>query len=185
MKYTFWHCGILIGESRMRRDPGRRRHLSGSFDPTPYGLELFPRLTGILTAGHELKSYLDANGLSPDEMSREEIETIFETIPAGQKVIDIGRTLSEVEMRDPDGKRLEFVSIGFSDLLEFKTLAREMDRGKKREASDLPPGVSRYVVSATLSKKARESIADTQAGRLGGRGMAGGGGGGPRWSSEN
>jgi hypothetical protein len=182
MTYTFWYCGILIGESRMKRDPGRRRHLSGSFDPTPYGLELFPRLTGILTAGHELKSYLDANGLSAEEMSREEIETIFETVPAGQKVIDIGRTLSEVEMRDAEGKRLEFVSIGFSDLLEFKALARDMDRGKKSEPSELPPGVSRYVVSATLSKKARELIADTHAGRLGERG---GGGGGPRWSSEN
>jgi hypothetical protein len=183
MTHTFWYCGTLIGESRMKREPGRPRHLSGSFDPTPYGLELFPRLTGILTAGHELKSYLDANGLSADEMSREEIEKVFETVPAGQKVIDIGRTLSEVEMRDPDGKRLEFVSIGFSDLLEFTTLAREMDRGKKREPSELPPGVSRYVVSATLGK-ARESIADTQAGRLGARG-GGGGGGGPRWSSEN
>ena len=182
MTYTFWHCGILIGESRMKRDPGRRRHLSGSFDPTPYGLELFPRLTGILTAGHELKSYLDANGLSAEEMSREEIEKVFDTVPAGQKVIDIGRTLSEVEMRDPDGKRLQFVSIGFSDLLEFTTLAREMDRGKQSAPSDLPPGVSRYVVSATLAKKARESIADTQAGRLGG---AVRGDGKPRWSSEN
>ncbi len=183
MTYTFWHCGILIGQSRMKREPGRPRHLSGSFEPTPYGLELFPRLTGILTAGHELRSYLDANGLSPEAMSREEIERIFETVPAGQKVIDIGRALSEVEMRDPDGRPLEFVSIGFSDLVEFKTLGSEMERGKKSEPSELPPGVSRYVVSATLSKKARGSIADTQAGRLGGRGM--GGGHGPRWSSEN
>jgi hypothetical protein len=184
MTYTFWHCGVLIGESKMKREPGRPRHLSGSFDPTPYGLELFPRLTGILTAGRELKSYLDANRMAPEEMSREEIEQVFETVPAGQKVIDIGRTLSEVEMRDPDGKRLEFVSIGFSDLLEFKALAREMDRRDKPEPSELPPGVSRYVVSATLSKKAPESIADTQAGRLGGRGMRGGGGV-PSWSSEN
>jgi hypothetical protein len=183
MTYTFWHCGILIGESKMKKDLGRPRHLSGSFNPTPYGLELFPRLSGILTAGHQLKSYLDANGLSPEEMSREEIETIFDTIPAGQKVIDIGRTLSEVEMRDPDGKRLEFVSIGFNDLLEFKTLAHELDDGGKREPSALPRGVSRYVVSATLSKKPRASAADTQAGRLSGGGGAGGGG--PRWSSEN
>lgn len=177
MTYTFWHCGILIGESRMKREPGRPRHLSGTFNPTPYGLELFPRLTGILSAGRELKSYLDANGLSPEGMSREEIETIFETIPSGQKVIDIGRTLSEVEMRDPDGSRLEFVSIGFSDLLEFKTLALEMDRGKKPELVSLPPSAPRYLVSATLGKKARPAIEDTQAGRLVG--------GGPRWSSEN
>jgi hypothetical protein len=179
MTYTFWHCGILIGESKMKKDLARPRHLSGSFNPTSYGLELFPRLSGILTAGRQLKSYLDANGLSPEEMSREEIETIFETIPAGQKVIDIGRTLSEVEMRDPDGKRLEFVSIGFSDLLEFKALAHELDDGGKREPSPLPRGVSRYVVSATLSKKARGST--SEAGRL----SAGWGGGGPRWSSEN
>ena len=179
MTHTFWHCGILIGESKMKREPGRPRHLSGTFDPTPYGLELFPQLTGILTAGRELKSYLDANGLSPEEMSREEIETIFETVPAGQKVIDIGRTLSEVEMRDPDGSRLEFISIGFSDLLEFKTLALEMDSGNKPELVSLPPSAPRYLVSATLGKKPRMSIEHTQAGRLVG------GGGVPRWSSDN
>ena len=183
MTYTFWHCGILIGESRMKREPGRPRHLSGSFDPTPYGLELFPRLTGILTAGHELKSYLEANGLSPEEMSREEIETIFETNPAGQKVIDIGRTLSEVEMRDPDGSRLEFVSIGFSDLLEFKTLALEMDGGEKTELVTLPTG------RAALSRvrDAEQEGARVDRGHASRPSVAGWGGvgGAPHWSSEN
>jgi hypothetical protein len=179
MKYTFWHCGILIGESRMKRDRGRPRHLSGSFEPTAYGLELFPRLTGILTAGHQLKAYLEEKGLTPEEMSPDEIERVFESTPSGQKVIDIGRTLSDVEMHAPDGVRLEFESIGFSDVLEFSTLAGEMNAklGAEREPTELPPGVPRYLVSATLSKTPRGSIADTNAGRLGG--------GGPLWSSDN
>ena len=179
MKYTFWHCGILIGESRMKRDKGRPRHLSGSFEPTPYGLELFPRLTGILTAGHGLKAYLEEKGLTPEEMSPDEIESVFESTPSGQKVIDIGRTLSDVEMHAPNGARLEFESIGFSDMLELCALAGEMNArpGGERETSELPAGVPRYLVSATLSKSPRRSIADTNAGRLGGEG--------PLWSSDN
>jgi hypothetical protein len=49
-------------------------------------------------------------------------------------------------MRDPDGKRLEFVSIGFSDLPSSRRWLAKWMR-QKRELSELPPGVSRYVVS--------------------------------------
>jgi hypothetical protein len=50
MPYTLWHCGVLIGETDFE-EPGRRPpQYAGIFRPTDYGLVVFPRLTGILTA---------------------------------------------------------------------------------------------------------------------------------------
>ena len=118
MTYTFWHSGILIGESDLEESSQHPRQRGGVFRPTAYGLEIFPRLTGILSAGYALKTHLDSNGLSPDDMEPEEIEELLDTTPAGEKIIDIGRMLSDVEMRAPDGRRLEFASIAFSDLAE-------------------------------------------------------------------
>jgi len=156
MPYTFWYCGILIGESDLdgRRSSPHKR--SGAFRPTPYGFELFPRLTGILSAGHALKKLLDEQGLDVDTMDKSQVESLFESTPAGQKIIDIGRTLSDVELRAPDGARLEFTSIAFTDLLEFRTLARELDGGSNEDPNEIPPGAARYIVSATLRGNAHQ-----------------------------
>lgn len=166
MGHTFWHSGILIGESDLEEASGQPRQRGGVFRPTAYGLEVFPRLTGILSAGYALKTHLDANGLSPEELERGELDEILETTPAGQKIIDIGRMLSEVEMRAPDGRRLEFASIAFSDLSEIQRLAREMEVGAADALTDLPPDAPRYVVSATLADDGPVSVREAQAGRL-------------------
>jgi hypothetical protein len=150
MAYTFWHSGILIGESDLAPEPDEARHLAGIFSPTAYGLELFPRLTGIFTAGHQLKTYLDDNGLSPEAMEKEAIERVLDTTPAGQKIIDIGRTLCDVEMRAPDGKRVEFTSIGFSDVMELRSILHDLKLDSEHDLDDLPPDAPRYIVSATV-----------------------------------
>jgi len=150
MAYTFWHSGILIGESELAPDPNEARHLAGVFSPTAYGLEIVPRLTGFFSAAHQLKMNLEDNGLSADEMDREALEHVFDTTPAGRKIIDIGRALSGVEMRAPDGKRMEFSSIGFSDLTELRSLLRDMEPDSAHDLDDLPPDAPRYIVSATL-----------------------------------
>src|SRR5688572_22216306 len=157
MAYTFWHSGILIGESDLEETSGHPGQRGGVFRPTAYGVEVFPRLTGVLSAGHALKTHLDANGLSPEEMERCEIDELLDTLPAGQKIIDIGRMLSEVEMRAPDGRRLEFASIAFSDPSEIERLVRELDLGAAHDLTDLPPAAPRYIVSATLRREARAS----------------------------
>ena len=157
MAYTFWHCGILIGESELDEMSEHPRQRGGTFHPTAYGLSIFPRLTGILSAMHALKDHIDANGLSPEELPKSEIEELLDTTPAGQKIIDIGRALSDVEVRGPDGRRLEFVSIGFSDLLELQRLVREMELDATETLSELPTDVSRYIVSATF----REDVPDS------------------------
>ena len=157
MTYTFWQSGILIGESDLEDSPDGPRHRSGVFRPTPYGRELFPRLTGMLTAGYALKNHLDARGLSPDDMAPHEIEEVLDTTAAGQKVLDIGRTLSEVEVRAPDGRPMEIVSIAFIDTEEFDGLLRAMNLRDARDAENLPvppANANRYAVSATFHEDA-------------------------------
>src|SRR5688572_19566175 len=138
MTYSFYHRGVLVGESDLEESSTNPRQRGGVFWPTPYGLQVFPRLTGMLTAAHALKLHLEDRGLSADDMERDEIEEIFETTAAGQKVIDIGRMLSDVEMRGPDGRRLEFASIAFSDLREIQRLTKEMQIDCADEIANAP-----------------------------------------------
>jgi hypothetical protein len=151
MTYTFWHSGVFIGDSELEEPsdtPGQR---AGMFHPTPYGLEIFPQLSGILSVGHALKMHLDANGLDAEEMDKDQVIELLDKTPAGQKLIDLGRMLTEVEMHGPDGKPLAFRSIAFSDLLELKRLARELDTGLEENLAEAElNGGPRYIVSATL-----------------------------------
>lgn len=156
MSYSFWHCGVLIGESDLDDRGNRPRQLSGVFRPTSYGIDVFPRLTGILTAGHALKEHLDANGLVTEEMEENEIEQVLDTTPAGRKIIDIGRALSEVEVRAPDGRPLEFASIAFIDLTELKALASKLGDAVSVDPDEWPTDTPRYTVSATFTDPPRE-----------------------------
>jgi hypothetical protein len=153
MTYTFWQSGILIGESDLEERSDMPRHRGGIFRPTPYGIEIFPRLAGILSAGFALKTHLEANGLSADDLEPDQIDELLETTAAGQKVIDVGRTLSEVEVRAPDGERLEFASLAFIDTLELQGLLRAMDLESEHDLRDLPPEAPRYVVSGTVREE--------------------------------
>ena len=148
MTYTFWYSGILIGESDFEEPTDDRRRMSGVFRSTAYGDEIFPRLTGVLSAGHALKTLLEAKGLDPDEMDGDDVEELFETSEAAQKIVDIGRALSEVETRGPDGTRLEFASIAFIDTLEIPRLLGELTG--RADAVAVEPDGPRYMVSGTL-----------------------------------
>jgi len=150
MTYTFWHSGVLIGESDLEDASGNPGQHGGVFWPTAHGLTIFPRLTGILSAGHALKMYLDERGLSEDTMKKEEVEELFETTEAGRKIIDIGRMLSDVELRSPNGARLPFKSIAFTDLVEIRTVAAQLNCDAADEPVDVSPDTPRYLVSTTL-----------------------------------
>jgi hypothetical protein len=166
MTYTFYHCGVLVGESDLEQSSGNPRQRGGVFWPTPYGVQLFPRLSGMLAAAHALKAHLDANGLSADALETGDIEVLFETTPAGQKVIDIGRMLSDVEIRAPDGRRLEIASIAFSDLMEIQRLTRDMQVHCAERIADVPPDAPRYIVSTTLRHETPASARTAQAERF-------------------
>jgi len=164
MTYTFWHSGILIGESDLQEAPGNPRQLGGVFHPTAYGLEVFPRISGFLSAGHALKTHIEKNGRSPNELKTSDIAHLLDTTPAGQKIMAIGRVLSEVEMRAPDGVRLECASIAFSDVLEVQRLAQELARSAADRLADLPPDAPRYIVTATFRPGAAASRRESQGG---------------------
>lgn len=164
MRYTFYHAGVLIGESKLE-DARSKRQRAGVFHPTAYGLDIFPRLTGILSAGHALETHLRESGLSLDHMERAEVEHLFDTNPAGQKIIDIGRMLSEVEIQAPNGDRKEFEQIAFIDQLEWKRMAKLLS-DPEAEVEEWPPGVPRYVVSVTLRKSSSFSSRDRKPVRM-------------------
>ena len=164
MRYTFYHAGVLIGESKLE-DARSKRQRAGVFHPTAYGLDIFPRLTGILSAGHALETHLRDNGLSLDHMERAEVEHLFDTNPAGQKIIDIGRMLSEVEIQAPNGDRKEFEQIAFIDQLDWKRMAKLLS-DPEAEVEEWPPGVPRYVVSVTLRKSSSFSSRDRKPVRM-------------------
>ena len=157
MTYTFWHSGLLIGESDLEERGDHPGQKGGIFRPTAYGLEVFPRLAGFLSAGHALKTHLEANGLSPDDMGEEDIDDLLDATPAGKKIIDIGRMIADVEMRASDGQPVEFASIAFSDVLELQRLVHEMGGDSLEDLPDLPADAPRYIVSATLRDDARVS----------------------------
>ena len=150
MAYTFYHAGVLIGKSKLEDRSGNPRQRGGVFWPTPHGLELFPRLTGILTAGMALRAHMKELGLHEDEMDKDQVIDMLDNTPAGQKILDIGRTLSEVEVRAPDGRRLEFVSIGFNDMNEWLSVSPWESSDGVGKKVEVPPDAPRYTVSATF-----------------------------------
>jgi len=150
MPYTFYHCGIIIGTSNLEAASPHPRLRGGVFWPTTYGLQLFPRLVGMLSATHALRTHLEANGLCPDEVDQRVIDELLQTMPAGRKILSLGRMVIDVEMRAPDDRRVELASIAFSEPAEIKRLAHEPRVDAASDLPDLPPDAPRHIVSVTL-----------------------------------
>jgi hypothetical protein len=158
MTYTIWHAGVLIGDSDFDQgNPERPGHVAGVFRPTSHGREIFPLLTGIMTASADLKDELASRGLTEDDMSADEVENILDNTPAGRKVIDIGRNLSEIELRDPTGKLLEFKTIAFIDTSELARLMERLDCGSDEQYEAVrDERAPELIVSATLRNRHRK-----------------------------
>ena len=156
MPYTLWHRKQLIGDTEFERERhppelGNGWHMAGVFHPTPAGQRLLPRLCGILTAGFDLKDELVRRGLPADDPPQEVIEELFESTEAGAHIIDIGRVLSEVELRDPGGVILKVSTIAFIDLAELAALSRRLGVNDTVDFENVPPEAVEFVVSVTLS----------------------------------
>ena len=65
-------------------------------------------------------------------------------------MLDIGKALSEVELRDPEGRVREFKQIAFIDLAELAALSRKLGCNADMEWETLPPEAPQYIVSVTL-----------------------------------
>ena len=156
MAHTLWHGGILIGETNFEGDGtgrargGTRPHLAGVFRPTAHGRRLLPRLCGILSAGADLKDELLRRGLDPDDPPPESIHEVLETTSAGARILDVGRVLSEVELRAPSGAPMRVASMAFMDLAELGALTGRLDCGPTVDHQAVPPRVAEFIVSVTL-----------------------------------
>jgi hypothetical protein len=157
MPFTFWHREQPIGETDFEQERnenvprlGERRHLAGVFRPTPYGRRLLPRLCGIMTAGFELKEELALRGLPTDDVPPEMLEHLFETTAAGGHILDLGRVLCEVRVRDPRGVTLKVASMAFIDLAELASLSRKLGVHQTVDLDHVPSDVAEFLVSVTL-----------------------------------
>ena len=150
MPYTLWYCGVLIGDTDFEEGGCRPPQYAGVFRPTEYGRAVFPRLTGILTAAAGLKDELEARGLSDDEMTAEQVADLLDNTRHGDRVLDIGKALSEVELRDPGGRVCEFKQIAFIDLAELAALSRKLGCNVHIDWQTLPAEAPQYIVSVTL-----------------------------------
>ncbi len=93
MPHTLWHCGVLLGEARLRASPGFARQIVGPFRPTAHGLEILPRLTGpqsVATPGApgavELRAP-DGTALSVESLAFIDL----------QRLRSFGRTLGRID----------------------------------------------------------------------------------------
>jgi hypothetical protein len=152
MTYTFWHRGILIGESPLHaQSPEDFRHRTGDFYPTKRGLKVLRRLTGMLSASYAVQAHLDSNGLYADDLDLEKRDALFSTFPAGRRLIEIELAISDLEVRSSDGTLLKFESIAFTDAREIKSLAQRFAYSGAR--SPTPSDARRPIVSITFASR--------------------------------
>lgn len=84
-------------------------------------------------------------------MEREAIEELLDTTAPGRKVVDIGRNLSEVQLRNPAGAVIEFASITFLDLSELERLSDRLECGSDAARKAFrAEGAPEFIVSATM-----------------------------------
>jgi hypothetical protein len=144
MTYTLSFEGQLVGHTDFEHaGPNPKQHF-GVFRPTPFGLSVIPKLTGLLSATVALQRALDARGFEENSDPDELLAALMD-LPEGQEVADIGRVISLLELRDAAGTRVSVASLAVSDLQELAALANA-------EPPKIRDGGSRYFISATFGR---------------------------------
>lgn len=144
MRYTLWLDGHLLGETRMEhRGPGPGQRLGG-LEPTPYGLEVLPRLCGFLEAASAMKLTLLERGVSDPDTDVDRTMQFLETTPQGTRFSLLVKQLSQLELRESGGETAHFHTIVITDLKELGALSRTFDA-----EHELAQGTPRYIISAT------------------------------------
>jgi hypothetical protein len=99
----------------------------------------------------------DANGVSIDVLEPEAISDLMDTSPAGRPFNEVARLASQIEVRAPEGMRIELASIAFSDLVRLERSLRELGLETVNGSCELPAGWPTVVVSAVLRAKGRNA----------------------------
>lgn len=141
----------MVGETEFEHpgpDPGQRL---GVFQPTEHGFEVLPRLTGLLSAALGLKQAMERRGISHEDADADAVIDLLENTAEGQKVVEHAKALDALELRDPDGHRVDFTSIAVSDLHELRQLSAELQLSENTAiASGECDEGPQYVISATF-----------------------------------
>src|SRR3954465_12147453 len=106
MSYTVWIHGQQIGETSFEYQHDRRRR-AGAFQPTEFGLQVLPSITAMVPALFDFGTMCKQRGIDPETASEADAEVAFETFsdtPEGRRVMAAASQISELELRDPQGR---------------------------------------------------------------------------------
>lgn len=156
MTFTVWMHDRLIGETDFELAPiGERR--AGVFRPTQYGLSVLPGITCMFPALLELHAVCRRHGINPDDDAltpdHPDLDFVSAT-PAGQRVIEAARYISQVELRDRTGRILPWEALMISDADEIANAVAHIEPDEV-EAVERPASPMRYFISATIKLEKR------------------------------
>jgi len=66
-------------------------------------------------------------------------------------MLDVGRVLCEVRVRDPGGVTLQVASMAFIDLAELASLSCKLGVNQSVNLDEVPSEIAEFLVSVTLS----------------------------------
>src|SRR5689334_19263682 len=105
--------GQQIGETKLEyRHTGTR--FAGAFHPTEFGLTLLPGITAMGPALFAFGEMCRREGIDTDDASADTASgalNAFAHTPEGRRVLDAARQIAQVEVRDPNGKRVLWESL--------------------------------------------------------------------------
>ena len=142
MPYTLSLNGVVIGETDFEHKGRGPRQQAGIFRPTPMGLEVLPKVTGMFAASLAFTRVLEKR--KSEIAGADAIAALMENTPEGQKLIEHAKVIDQLELRDPDGHLLAVESIAVSNLQELAELAAS------KLGKAVARGTPRYLISATI-----------------------------------
>ena len=156
MPYTLWSRGVLVGETDFALSKPEGRQLIGVFHPASSGMLVLPALTAMAPALFGLGAAMERLGATLEEMEDDPdgALALLDGTESGHRVMTSAREIAELELRDPDGRRLLFESILVSDLEELARAAAAAGSEVEVPTASRDAGGTdrvRFLVSATLA----------------------------------
>lgn len=139
MPYTLWHNNQLIGQTDFELRGHAPKQRAGVFRPDPAGLALVPAIAGVHRALFEFERMAARRKLSEDEM----IDAMG-TTPEGMRVVECGKVISELQLRDDWGNVVAYETVALLDLTQFSKWQL------RNEARALAKKKHHYMISATM-----------------------------------
>ena len=160
MTYTVWMHGQQIGETKFEYRHTAQRH-AGAFHPTPFGLTMLPGITAMGPALFAFGDMCRRAGIDTDDdcptNASAALEAFSET-PEGRRVIAAAKQIADVEVRDPDGKRMPWESLAITDLEWMVAFARQQKPEILARVDALPPhDPIKFMISLTLRSAGRRA----------------------------